>query len=89
MQEDLNKIQQERTAKYQAELNSANKAIAEIPNKYEELKQKNEQLGAQLKSLGGELVLSRRQSESLERTINASSEKAKQLEQELVKNEKI
>ncbi|WP_308700613.1 DUF885 family protein [Metamycoplasma hominis] len=88
LQEDLNQIQKERTAKYQEELNSANKAIVEIPNKYEELEQKNKQLEAQLKSLGGELVLSRRQSEGLERTINASSEKAKQLEQELANNEK-
>lgn len=88
LQEDLNKIQQERTAKYQAELNTANKAIVEIPKKYEELEQKNKQLEAQLNSLGGELVISRRQSESLERKIKASSEKAKQLEQELTNNEK-
>ncbi|WP_239661636.1 DUF885 family protein [Metamycoplasma hominis] len=88
LQEDLNKIQQERTAKYQTELNTANKAIVEIPKKYEELEQKNKQLEAQLNSLGGELVISRRQSESLERKIKASSEKAKQLEQELTNNEK-
>lgn len=88
LQEDLNKIQQERTAKYQTELNAANKAIVEIPKKYEELEQKNKQLEAQLNSLGGELVISRRQSESLERKIKASSEKAKQLEQELTNNEK-
>ncbi|WP_044420711.1 DUF885 family protein [Metamycoplasma hominis] len=88
LQEDLNKIQQERTAKYQAELNAANKAIAEIPNKYKELEQQNKQLKAQLKSSTEELVSSRMQSGSLERKIKASSEKAKQLEQELAKNEK-
>lgn len=87
LQEDLNKIQQERTAKYQAELNSANKAIAEIPNKYKELEQKNRQLDTQLKSLSSELVSSRMQSGSLERKIKTSSEKAKELEQELTKNE--
>ncbi len=87
LQEDLNKIQQERTAKYQAELNSANKAIAEIPNKYKELEQQNKQLKAQLKSLSSELVSSRMQSGSLERKIKTSSEKAKELEQELTKNE--
>ena len=49
LQEDLNKIQQERTAKYQAELNAANKAIVEIPKKYKELEQKNDDLEENLK----------------------------------------
>lgn len=88
LQEDLNKIQQERTAKYQAELNAANKAIVEIPNKYRELEQQNKQLEAQLKSSKEELVSSRMQSDGLERKIKTSSEKAKQLEQELTNNEK-
>lgn len=88
LQEDLNKIQQERTAKYQAELNAANKAIVEIPNKYRELEQQNKQLEAQLKSSKEELVSSRMQSDGLERKIKTSLEKAKQLEQELTNNEK-
>lgn len=88
LQEDLSKIQQERTAKYQAELNAANKAIVEIPNKYRELEQQNKQLEAQLKSSKEELVSSRMQSDGLERKIKTSSEKAKQLEQELTNNEK-
>lgn len=87
LQEDLNKIQQERTAKYQAELNSANKAIVEIPKKYKELEQKNDDLKDQLENLSKELVPSRMQSRSLEGKIKTSSEKAKQLEQELTKNE--
>lgn len=88
LQKDLNKIQQERTAKYQAELNAANKAIVEIPNKYRELEQQNKQLEAQLKSSKEELVSSRMQSDGLERKIKTSLEKAKQLEQELTNNEK-
>lgn len=88
LQEDLNKIQQERTAKYQAELNAANKAIVEILNKYKELEQQNKQLEAQLKSSKEELVSSRMQSDGLERKIKTSLEKAKQLEQELTNNEK-
>ncbi|UIU37556.1 DUF885 family protein [Metamycoplasma hominis] len=87
LQEDLNKIQQERTAKYQTELNAANKAIVEIPNKYKELEQKNDDLKDQLENLSKELVPSRMQSRSLEGKIKTSSEKAKQLEQELTKNE--
>lgn len=87
LQEDLNKIQQERTAKYQTELNAANKAIVEIPNKYKELEQKNDDLKNQLENLSKELVPSRMQSRSLEGKIKTSSEKAKQLEQELTKNE--
>ncbi|MGC7154858.1 DUF885 family protein [Metamycoplasma hominis] len=58
LQEDLNKIQQERTAKYQAELNSANKAIVEIPNKYKELEQKNDDLESQLSGLETKLMSS-------------------------------
>ncbi|MGC7188117.1 DUF885 family protein [Metamycoplasma hominis] len=88
LQEDLNRIQKERTAKYQEELNSANKAIVEIPNKYRELEQQNKQLEAQLKSSKEELVSSRMQSDGLERKIKTSLEKAKQLEQELTNNEK-
>lgn len=88
LQEDLNQIQKERTAKYQEELNSANKAIVEIPNKYRELEQQNKQLEAQLKSSKEELVSSRMQSDGLERKIKTSLEKAKQLEQELTNNEK-
>ncbi|WP_277872432.1 DUF885 family protein [Metamycoplasma hominis] len=87
LQEDLNKFQQERTAKYQTELNAANKAIVEIPNKYKELEQKNDDLKDQLENLSKELVPSRMQSRSLEGKIKTSSEKAKQLEQELTKNE--
>lgn len=87
LQEDLNKIQQERTAKYQTELNAANKAIVEISNKYKELEQKNDDLKDQLENLSKELVPSRMQSRSLEGKIKTSSEKAKQLEQELTKNE--
>ncbi|MTH75954.1 DUF885 family protein [Metamycoplasma hominis] len=89
LQEDLNKIQQERTAKYQAELNSTNKAIVEIPKKYEELEQKNEDLKDQLSSLKMKLMTAENKFKSsgrkIEGYLKTSTEKENKIKESKTK----
>ncbi len=89
LQEDLNKIQQERTAKYQAELNAANKAIVEIPKKYKELEQKNDDLEENLKKWTQKLMTSNmsfdHSKKNLENYVNQLKELEKQVEESKTK----
>lgn len=80
LQEDLNKIQQERTAKYQAELNTANKAIVEIPKKYEELNEKNDDLKDQLSSLETKLLSSESKFKNSGKKIESYLKKSTEIE---------
>lgn len=89
LQEDLNKIQQERTAKYQAELNAANKAIVEIPKKYEALEQKKDDLKDQLSSLKMKLMTAESKFKSsgrkIEGYLKTSTEKENKIKESKTK----